>query len=151
MKIIIEGCDGVGKTTLAETLAHTLNGRVEHDSEPKTYNEYMERLNQKGVVIFDRFFLGQFVYNKQEDRKMTRQELLKLTTYCLSRKDVLLLYLEMDTAKLLERLASRNKIEQEKDIKMFEKMGLKNLKEYIEVTKTRYQKYTKKFKKISGE
>lgn len=151
MKIIIEGCDGVGKTTLAETLANTLNGRVEHDSEPKTYDQYMERLNQKGVVIFDRFFLGQFVYNKQEERKMTRQELLKLITHCSSRKDVLLLYLEMDTAKLLDRLTSRNKDEQEKDIEMFKRMGLNNFKEYIDVTKIRYQKYTKRFKKISGE
>ena len=151
MKVIIEGCDGVGKTTLATYMANALNGRVEHDSEPKTYDEYMERLNQKGIVIFDRFFLGQFIYNKQEERKMTRQQLYALINYCSARKDILLLYLDMDTNKLLERLTSRSKKEQEKDIQMFQRMGLKNFKEYIDITKLRYEKYTKRFKRISGE
>lgn len=151
MKVIIEGCDGVGKTTLATMMADALNGRVEHDSEPKTYDEYMQRLNQSGIVIFDRFFLGQFVYNKQNERKMTRQELFKLINYCSSRKDILLIYLEMDTNKLLDRLTSRSKKEQEKDIAMFKRMGLNNFKEYIDLTKLRYQKYTRRFKKIVGE
>jgi thymidylate kinase len=69
MIIMIEGCDRTGKTTLAKMLAEKLGGQVIHTSKPQTDNPYVEYLEKLAslprhkILIFDRFYLGEYVYS----------------------------------------------------------------------------------------
>lgn len=63
MKIIIEGCDGTGKSTLAKKLAKHYNLDVVHmtNKDPKDFNFYKETMRKENVV-FDRHFMGEMIY-----------------------------------------------------------------------------------------
>lgn len=150
MKIIIEGCDGVGKTTLANKLAKVFNASVEHDKHPETYSNYMNRLQKPGNVIFDRFMIGQFVYNSSEERPMSYRELSDLIDYCKSRPDVVLIYVTLDKEVLLNRLLSRDKAEYEKDLEMMKKLGANSVEEYIEKVTSAYDMLVEDFAIVDG-
>lgn len=82
MLIVLEGCDGVGKTTLANTLKMCYNMKYMHCT-ADTPNDYkfFKDIILRGVhedIICDRFFWGQFVYQKPEERHLSKEELLKL-------------------------------------------------------------------------
>jgi len=66
VRIIVEGCDGVGKTTLAKKLAEKYNIKsymhITRD-DPNTAEFYVNTLN-KTDVIFDRHFIGEMIYPK---------------------------------------------------------------------------------------
>ncbi len=78
MLIVLEGCDGSGKSSLAELLKY-----LAHDSEdveiihatretPNT-REWFEEIMDKAKthnIILDRAFWGQFVYQKPDERHM---------------------------------------------------------------------------------
>ncbi len=75
MRIIIEGCDKTGKSTLAKMLAQQLNMRIVKVNQPKSNDalwEYLELIKDSGDnVIFDRLHLGENVYGplyRQGDR-----------------------------------------------------------------------------------
>lgn len=76
MLIILEGCDGVGKTTLANMLKSALDdAEIIHCNvdTPNTY-DFFKRIVQaagKKNIIADRFCYGQFVYNEEEDRPLS--------------------------------------------------------------------------------
>lgn len=82
MLVILEGCDGTGKSTMAKRIASVLNADIIHCS-TKTPNDYeffhniIEMSHYKNIVA-DRFFYGQFVYQKPEERHLTMNELTKL-------------------------------------------------------------------------
>lgn len=63
MKIIIEGCDGVGKTTVCEKLAKLYNFDVVHftGEDPKDYSFYYQTLRKENV-IYDRHCICELVY-----------------------------------------------------------------------------------------
>jgi thymidylate kinase len=69
MIVIIEGCDRTGKSTLAKKIAETIGAEVIHCGKPKTDNpfqEYLEQLVQLDPLkhhVFDRFYLGEYVYS----------------------------------------------------------------------------------------
>lgn len=68
MIVIIEGCDRTGKSTLASKIALAIGGEVIHCGKPKTddaYAEYLEMIAQLPSYkhyVFDRFYLGEYVY-----------------------------------------------------------------------------------------
>lgn len=145
MKIIIEGCDGSGKSTLAKRLAKIFHARVEHDSEPKSIEEYSDRLAIKENVIFDRFFLGQFVYNTPEERKLSYSDLYLLVNECTRDPNVILLYLDQDEDILLDRLNNRSEEEKKKDSIIMNKVGKTDPKEFIREVKSRYEEILNRF------
>lgn len=70
MKIIIEGCDGVGKSSVAEILAERLGLDVVHftGDDPKNFNFYYQTALKENVV-YDRHTIGELVYPKVFGRK----------------------------------------------------------------------------------
>jgi len=71
--IIIEGADGVGKTTAAEYLAKKMGELLQRSSEAcyrhmdrpsPRFDHFMEYAQQVGPVVQDRFHLGNVVYQR---------------------------------------------------------------------------------------
>lgn len=72
MLIIVEGCDGSGKSTLTQFLHDLLGGTLIHMSS-KTTNDKATMLGiiesaKNDVVIMDRSVYGQFIYQTEEER-----------------------------------------------------------------------------------
>ena len=63
MKIVIEGCDGTGKTSVAKILAEKYGCDIVHmtGNDPRDYQFYYQSL-RKEQVVYDRNVLGEFVY-----------------------------------------------------------------------------------------
>ncbi len=124
MNIIIEGCDGTGKSTLAKHLCETLGLYYWHESEPRTLAEYQQMLSSGGVC-FDRFCFGQFVYNTPEQRKMTEGELAMLVA-SFKQTNTLLLFVDASTDTIINRLLTRG--EGTEDIKTEMTKWVKNIR-----------------------
>lgn len=82
MLIVLEGCDGVGKTTVARNLAKLLDARIVHCT-AKTPNDYkffksIIDASRYQNIIADRFCYGQFVYQNEKERHLTHAELVQL-------------------------------------------------------------------------
>lgn len=109
MNIVIEGCDGTGKSTIAKHLAERFNFYYWHESQPRTFDEYCQMLGGAGTrgIVFDRFCFGQFVYNDPEERKLTPKELKKLVTEVFAQTGTILLYVDAKTDAIINRLIQR--------------------------------------------
>lgn len=111
MLIILEGCDGTGKSTIAKRLASVLNAEVIHCSTktPNNYDFFSEIIyhSRERNIIADRFMYGQFVYQEENERKLTKAQLYQLETQLLSAgaKVVLVSATEKD---IEARLGARN-------------------------------------------
>lgn len=70
MKIILEGCDGTGKTTLAKLLAEKYNLDICHCTQydPADYDFYRETVRKENI-IWDRHTIGELIYPKVFDRE----------------------------------------------------------------------------------
>lgn len=68
--IIVEGCDGTGKTTLCKRLAERYGFDVVHvtSKDPNDFDFYRQTM-RKSNVVYDRHFLGELIYPKVYDRK----------------------------------------------------------------------------------
>ena len=82
MLIVLEGCDGVGKTTIARNLAQLMDARIVHctASTPNDYKFFKSIIDASKYqnIIADRFCYGQFVYQSEEERHLTSAELTQL-------------------------------------------------------------------------
>lgn len=83
MLIVLEGCDGSGKTTIANNLKAIMpDAEIIHctTTTPNTYEFFDELINasMSKNIIADRFCYGQFVYQDANERHLTAQELTKL-------------------------------------------------------------------------
>ena len=95
MRIIVDGNDGVGKTTLAKKLQKDLNIKSYihlSGSDPKDFNFYY-RLLDKQDVIFDRSFMDEPIYSIVLDRKceLTLVEEALLYNYVESNKIIVVI------------------------------------------------------------
>ena len=83
-KIIIEGCDKVGKTTLAKKLSKKYKLDVLHFNRyDKTNHIFYSQTMKKTNYIFDRHFIGEMIYpfifnrkkqlNKEQFEKLLKQ------------------------------------------------------------------------------
>ena len=70
MKIILEGCDGTGKTTLAKKLQKRYGIDYVHVNrqDPTSYEFYSQTLS-KTDIIWDRHFIGEMIYPTVFKRK----------------------------------------------------------------------------------
>lgn len=74
MLYILEGCDGSGKTTVANQLKEILDAEVIHCSQytPNDFYFFAEIANsaREKNIIADRFCYGQFIYQEEKDRPL---------------------------------------------------------------------------------
>ena len=70
MKIILEGCDGTGKTTLAKMLADRYHLDICHctSKDPKDF-EFYKQTARKEDVVWDRHTIGELIYPDVFDRE----------------------------------------------------------------------------------
>ena len=111
MIIILEGADGVGKTTLAKQLAEELNFYTIHMDKPKNVTKakqqkqwYKEILTTRNDVILDRSFYSQMIYPMiQGDKSVyTMTDMLDLERD-LSAANGIVIYVE-DTMENIEEV-----------------------------------------------
>lgn len=108
MNIILEGCDGTGKTTLANYLCQELGCYYWHESVPRTKEEYTQMLSSGNDIVFDRFCYGQFVYNQEAERKLSLQDLVELQATVFQDTKTIVLYVDADSETIAKRMESRN-------------------------------------------
>jgi thymidylate kinase len=82
MLIVLEGCDGAGKTTLARKLAKFMQAEIVHCT-AETPNDWeffsgIIRKSKEKNIIADRFCYGQFVYQHRDDRPLQLVDLTLL-------------------------------------------------------------------------
>lgn len=106
MNIVIEGCDGTGKSAIAKHLCERFGLQYWHESQPRPFDEYKQMLEYGGFV-FDRFCVGQFVYNTPEQRKMSTEELKLLLRDIFPTTNTILLYVDAHTDAIIKRLIER--------------------------------------------
>ena len=72
MLIVLEGCDGTGKTTLANNIAKVIGGSVIHCTRetPNNYDFFEDIIlaAEECNIVADRFMYGQFVYQTAGER-----------------------------------------------------------------------------------
>lgn len=115
MLIILEGCDGTGKTTLANQLSKLLDAKIIHCSTttPNTFDYFMDivKAGETTHIIADRFCYGQFVYQDEYDRPLghngnSLDELHKLEAY-MAKYPVKLVYVTAPADVIKDRLTLR--------------------------------------------
>lgn len=69
MLVVCAGCDGVGKSTISETVCRNLDGKYTHFSAPKNkeaakqeYFEFINKIEKDKLYICDRFYEGEWTY-----------------------------------------------------------------------------------------
>ena len=126
MKVIIEGVDGVGKTTLAKRIADMFNLQYSHDSRPRTFEEYRDELLNGANKVYDRFFFGQFAgYQSKSERLISESELKDLIG--LAKEKGVLILLCYDK---VENIVSRFK-HNEDDKEWMKKTGYTSIEEFV--------------------
>ena len=136
MKIIIEGCDGTGKTTIAKKLAKKYKCDVIHmtSKDPKDFNFYSQSL-RKTNAIYDRNFLSEMIYPKVFKRNgsaLTEQE-FKLLLKQARDEDILIVILTASRYDISTRLNER--VNEPEEI----------LKKYVWIDK-QYRKMAEKYR-----
>lgn len=109
MRIIIEGADGTGKTTLAKQLAEKYNLDVIHmtNRDSNTFGFYKESIGKQDVV-WDRNMIGEVIYPSIFGRKanIDDDDLLYLI-HKARNAGVIFLILTCDDRVIRKRLAQR--------------------------------------------
>lgn len=109
MKIILEGCDGTGKTTLAKLLANRYGLDICHctQHDPADYNFYRQTLRKENVV-WDRHTLGELIYPQVFGRNpQIGTEDARLIVHYAKQEGVKMFVLTATDETILERLAAR--------------------------------------------
>lgn len=109
MKIILEGVDGSGKTTLAKILAERYGLDVCHctQDDAADYNFYRQTL-RKANVVWDRHTIGELIYPKIFDRQpQISTEDARLVMHYAREEGVKTFVLTADMPTLYERLNKR--------------------------------------------
>lgn len=110
MMIVLEGIDGVGKTTLANLLSKTYDAGIIHATRETPndwawFNELMDLAKDRNIIM-DRSFWGQFVYQDPDERKLSWEQLHELE-HRLDQEGGKLIYVTANTTDILERLKGR--------------------------------------------
>lgn len=109
MKIILEGCDGTGKTTLAKILADRYGLDICHctQDDPGDYEFYRQTLRKENV-IWDRHTLGELIYPKVFGRvqKISSEDARLLMHYA-KEEGVTVLVLTTDIESIHDRIDAR--------------------------------------------
>ena len=111
MNFILEGCDGVGKSTLAEVIAHRVGADVVHLTRhsPCDVKSCMSRIVSAVPYVMDRSYISEVVYSKVFGRTRVLKEAdIKELQFNSSVHKVLEIILICDKDELLQRLKVRN-------------------------------------------
>lgn len=115
MLIVLEGCDGSGKSSLAELLAklggtgvEVIHATRETPNNMEWFSEIMDRARFHNVVM-DRAFWGQFVYQKPSERHLTFEQLKQLEKR-LKDENGMLIYVYAPERVINRRLNKRGEI-----------------------------------------
>lgn len=118
MKVIIDGCDLTGKTTLIKKLKDYYNNDdlsyLHFSYKDRTdYNFYNIMLDKQNFIA-DRHFLDEIIYSEIFNRKcgLTSEEYIKLINKC-KKENIKIIILTVDNFTLLERLKKRGEEEKE--------------------------------------
>jgi broad-specificity NMP kinase len=109
MKIILEGCDGTGKTTLAKILAEKYGLDIAHctQSDASDYDFYRQTLRKENIV-WDRHTIGELIYPFVFDRKANiGPEDARLIMHYAKEEGVKVIVLTADIMTIYERLNAR--------------------------------------------
>lgn len=119
MLIVLEGCDGTGKTTLAKLLSAVLNAEIIHCS-TRTKNDLnffcdiIDAAKTKNIIA-DRFCYGQFVYQAENERPLngvglgyTAEDALNTLELKLLKSGAKIILVDAPTEVIEKRLATRN-------------------------------------------
>ena len=109
MKIILEGVDGAGKTTLAKILAEKYGLDIAHCTQydAADYEFYRQTLRKENIV-WDRHTLGELIYPKVFNRlPQIGTEDARILMHLAKEEDVKVLVLTADMHALYERLNNR--------------------------------------------
>ena len=109
MRIILEGADGTGKTTLAKILAERYGLDICHctQHDPADYAFYRQTLRKENVV-WDRHTLGELIYPTVFGRKqIISTEDARLLMHYAKLENVKVLVLTADENVLYDRLNAR--------------------------------------------
>lgn len=83
MLIVLEGCDGTGKTSIAKLIQAVMPGAeiihctAETPNDFKFFSKLIDIGSYKHIIL-DRGMYGQFVYQSPEDRKLSNKQLRAL-------------------------------------------------------------------------
>lgn len=110
MMIVLEGIDGVGKTTLANLLSKTYDAGIIHATRETPndwawFNELMDLAKDRNIIM-DRSFWGQFVYQEPDERKLSWEQLHELE-HRLYQEGGRIIYVTANTTDIIERLRGR--------------------------------------------
>lgn len=113
MLIVLEGCDGSGKTTLANVLATILDAEIIHctTKTPNTFcwfDQIIEASKTRNIIA-DRFCYGQFVYQKPEERQLSNSDLYELEVHMVA-AGAKVIFVDANTATIMNRLKSRGEV-----------------------------------------
>lgn len=114
MRIIIEGVDRIGKTTLAKKIAKKYKLDYVHMNidDPKDLKFYKQTL-RKTNVIYDRHFIGEMIYPSVFNRKkqLSVEEFEKLMQFCYG-EEIKVIILYSDDHELLNKRMRRERYKQ---------------------------------------
>ena len=113
MLIVLEGCDGSGKSSLADLLAQLYNAEVIHatretPNDMEWFSKIMDVARNRNIIM-DRAFWGQFVYQKPNERKLSFNDLNSLE-HRLAEEGGKLVYVYSPDRVITRRLNNRNEV-----------------------------------------
>lgn len=114
MLIVLEGCDGTGKSTIAKFLSLVLpESQIVHCTvhTPNDFNFFSNLISigRHQNIILDRGMYGQFVYQKKEERKLSNKQLTQLEMHMLqTNASVIHVTAKEDT--IVQRLYDRSEV-----------------------------------------
>lgn len=111
-RIIIEGCDGTGKTTLCKLLADKYGLDIVHitSKDPNDFDFYKQTM-RKSNVVYDRHFLGEMIYPKIYNRKgnLNLYDIEWFRNYAIETKTCVIV-LTTDIDEIKRRLTERGEL-----------------------------------------
>lgn len=112
MKIVVEGADGVGKSTLVNKLVEKLNFPMAHptDETENTYQYDLELLSSSEDIIIDRLILSEIVYSSV----FSRVPLIDMNEFMLLLEeiDVMIIMYASNDEDLFNRLKNRGSLDE---------------------------------------
>lgn len=111
MLIVLEGCDGAGKTTVANNLAKVMNADIIHcttltPNDMRFFHELIMASREKNVIA-DRFCYGQFVYQEEKERPLGSIKNLHKLEVEMMAFSAKVIYVTADKKDIEERLSDR--------------------------------------------
>jgi hypothetical protein len=111
--VVLEGCDGVGKSTLAQRLAFDFGFTIIHSARTPDGVDLAERyqqiLSRPGRLVLDRSFVSELVYGPLQHRgsRLTDADACGLATL-VARRDGILAHLTAPAPLIRARLLARD-------------------------------------------